>query len=350
MKRTIKKKASTASKKEYLAQPSKKDKPFAGNTEVMVSTGSTLLDLAISGSRVRGGGLPGGILVEAFGGSGTGKTVLLCEVAGYVQRMGGDTKFNDPEARLNKQFASMFDMDIDEMTIEEPDTVTEMFQDLETWEPRTKAKIHGVFTDSLAALSTNMEMENKDGDKMGMRRAKEFSEGFRKFARVLKQKNYLMVCSNQMRVNTDAGMFGQKYVTPGGEAIGFYASVRLRFSLKKKIKIEKKIKGKAFTKTIGIISTVEVFKNSTDAPYRTAEVYIIFDYGVDDIRANLQFLKDYSSQKVYFIDDVELAKEMDVSIKMVEEQGLEQALKNAVINLWQEMQDKFKTERKKKKR
>ena len=67
----------------------------------MISTGSTLLDLIISGTRVRGGGLPGGILVEIFGPSGTGKTVLLCEIGGVIQRQNGDVRYGDPEARLN---------------------------------------------------------------------------------------------------------------------------------------------------------------------------------------------------------------------------------------------------------
>jgi len=77
-------------------------------------------------------------------------------------------------------------------------------------------------------------MEDKDG--MGMRRAKEFSEECRKTCRVIADKNFLMVCSNQVRQNADAGPFGQKYRTPGGEAIGFYASLRLRCSGGQKIK------------------------------------------------------------------------------------------------------------------
>ena len=76
----------------------KEKKKYDGNDEVMISTGSTLLDLAISGGRKRGGGLPGGILVEIFGPSGCGKTVLLCEIAGGVQRQKGKIMFRDPEA------------------------------------------------------------------------------------------------------------------------------------------------------------------------------------------------------------------------------------------------------------
>lgn len=350
MKRTTKVKKLSSSKKDYLDKPTKKDRPYEGNTEKMISTGSTLLDLIISGTRVRGGGLPGGILVEIFGPSGTGKTVLLCEIGGAIQRQNGDVRYGDPEARLNHAFARMFDIDIEKMTITEPDTVTELFQSFEQWEPQGKGKVHGIMVDSLAALSTDMEMEKKEGDKMGMRRAKEFSEGLRKFARVLKQKNYLMVCSNQVRINVDAGPYGQKYSTPGGEAIGFYASVRLRVSLKEKIKKEKKVKGKTVKKIIGIVTNVEVYKNSVDAPYRTAEIYILFDYGIDDIRANLQFLKDFSSKTVYHLNGRELGKSMDGAIDIIEEEELEEELKDAVIDLWEEIQNSFETSRKKKKR
>lgn len=350
MKRTATKNKLSSSKKEYLNKQSEETTPFEGNTEQMISTGSTLLDLAISGTRVKGGGLPGGILVEIFGLFSTGKTVLLCEIGGAIQRAGGDVRYGDPEARLNYAFARMFDIDIDNVTITEPDTVTELFQSLDEWQPEGKGKIHGIMVDSLAALSTEMEMKEKEGDKMGMRRAKEFSEGLRKFARILKQKNYLMVCSNQVRVNVNAGPYGQKYSTPGGEAVGFYASVRLRTQLKDKIKKVKKIKGKEVKKTIGIVTTIDVYKSSVDAPYRSADVYILFDYGVDDIRANLQFLKNYSTKSVYHLNGRDLARSIDDAIAIVEDEGLEDELKEAVTVLWHEIQDSFIVKRKKKKR
>ena len=107
---------------------------------------------------------------------------------------------------------------------------SEVFQSVRDWVSEAEAEkgtIYGVFADSLAALSTEMEMG--EGDKMGMRRAKEFSEELRKTCRIITQQNVLMVCSNQIRQNLDAGPFGMKYKSPGGEAIGFYSSLRLRF-------------------------------------------------------------------------------------------------------------------------
>ena len=88
------------------------------NLDVVISTGSTLLDLAISGGRIYGGGLPAGIVVEIFGPTGSGKTSLLCEIGGAIQRQGGILKYLDPENRFNPQFARIFDLDID---IEDPE-------------------------------------------------------------------------------------------------------------------------------------------------------------------------------------------------------------------------------------
>jgi recombination protein RecA len=306
------------------------------------------LDLAISGGRVRGGGLPGGILVEAFGPSGSGKTVLLSEIAGGVQRQGGDIMFADPEARLNKQFASMFGLNLRDEDYSRPDTVTDLFKSIDEWEPTSfkKKKINGVFADSLAALSTKMEMDSKDGDKMGMRRAKEFSEALRKSARTLVKKNLLMVCSNQVRVNMDAGPYGQKYITPGGEAIGFYSSLRLRFTKPEKIWDKQKMVGKEVKRVIGVEVLIDVFKSSIWKPYRSASVYILFDYGIDDIRANLQYIKDFTKNTVYSIGDEKLDISLDKSIKIVEKNGWEDMLREQVIDLWEHIEAKFDSERK----
>jgi recombination protein RecA len=318
-----------------------------GNFGTIISSGSTLLDLALSGGRVRGGGLPGGILVEIFGPSGSGKTVFLSEIAGGVQRQGGDLIFHDPEARLNPQFAKLFGLELAEGTYFNPDTVPEVFEPVRTWKPTFQdgTVINGIFADSLAALSTDMEMEKKDGDKMGGRRAKEFSEGTRKTCRIIKDKNYLMVCSNQIRQNMDAMAFS-KYTTPGGEAIGFYASVRLKTQIIKKHKVEKTFKGKDISKIVGVRVEVEVFKSSIWEPFHNAPVTILFDYGIDDIRENLQFIKDYSKYNVYTLNGETLHKELAQAIRIIEEDHAEQELKEEVINLWEEREKTFKIERK----
>lgn len=335
--------------KRHATTVPKKKRKYEGNTSTVISTGSTLLDLAISGGRIRGGGIPGGILVEAFGPSGSGKTVLLSEIAGDIQRKGGENMFHDPEARLNKQFAQLFDLDTEKINYTIPNTIPEVFSSVRAWEPKG-VKINGVMADSLAALSTDMEMDNKEGDKMGMRRAKEFSEELRRTCRILAKNNLLMVCSNQVRVNMDAGPYGQKYTTPGGEAVGFYSSLRLRFSKPEKIKAKERIAGKEVTRVIGVRTEIEVFKSSVWKPYRTAPVTILFDYGIDDIRENLQFIKDFTKNTTYTVGGVGLGISMESAIQKVEKDGLEDALREEVIDLWEEIESKFNTERKPKKR
>jgi len=330
-----------AKKKTNVAE----EKAPEGNFETVISTGSTLLDLAISGGIKKGGGIPGGVFVEIFGPSGCGKTVLLCEIAGSVQRKGGQVRFDDPEARLNAKFAQMFDLDTDEIEYATPDKVTEVFANIRAWKPTDSAVINGTFTDSLAALSTDIEMDNDEGDKMGMRRAKEFSEGFRKNARIIAKKNYIMVCSNQVRENGDAGKYGVKFKSTGGFAISFYASLRLRASNPEKIWAERTVAGKKVKRCIGVETMFEVFKSSVWKPYHTAPVAIIFDYGVDDIRMNLQYIKDFTKNTTYQVGEIKLSNSMDESLIMVEKQSLQKKLRREVIELWEEIESKFVTER-----
>ncbi len=325
--------------------------------DTTISTGSTLLDLAISGGRFREGGIPLGILVEIFGPSGSGKTVLLCQIAGNMQKADGGIMFHDPEARLNKQFAKMFGLVPEDIEYTIPNTIPEVFKSVREWVPseeedETKRACgfhphHGVFADSLAALSTDMEMGDT-GDKMGMRRAKEFSEELRKTCRIITQRNLLMVCSNQIRQNMDAGPYGQRYKSPGGEAIGFYSSLRLRCSTAQKLKVKKSIKGKEHERVVGIKTEIEIFKSSVWKPYRKAPITIIFDYGIDQTRDNLKFIKEHTKDTVYRMGDKKLGKGIDKAIQTIEEEGLEQELKEEVINLWNEIEAQFACDRPKK--
>ena len=324
---------------------SKQGMEYDGDIGVMISTGSTLLDLAISGGRVRGGGIPGGILVEIFGPSGSGKTVLLSEAAGDVQRKSGEVMFNDPEARLNKQFAKIFGLNIDVMDYSTPDTVIEVFEAVRNWKPKKKNTIHGIFADSLAALSTDMEMGGED--KMGAKRAKDFSEQLRKTCRYLVKSNYLMMCSNQIRQSFD--QYGPKYKSPGGEALGFYSSLRLRTSFaltNSKIKREITIGSKKVNRIVGVNIEVDIFKSSVWKPYRTAPVTILFDYGIDDTRQNLQYIKDHTGAGVYTLGDKKLAVSMEKAIQIVEREDLEEKLRDQVIDLWESIESNFKSVRK----
>lgn len=321
---------------------------YDGNFDHVVSTGSTLLDLAISGNRIRGGGIPSGVMLIAYGPSQSGKTALLSEIAGNILNANGEVYFNDPEARLDQEFSSMFGMHLEEENYATPNTVTEVFKNLRDWNPKSTDVINGVFTDSLAALSTEMEMGSDDGDKMGGRRGKEFSEALRKHARIIKSKNYIFACSNQIREKMNAQAFESKVEFPGGKALWFYSSIVIRFNNPVKTKTKAKINGKEEFRVTGI--EVELIVEKTvDTPFRKAPLIITFGYGIDDIRANLEFVKKYKKLTTYCVKGENLGVSLEKAIKAVETQGLQKKLRNETIGLWEEIEALFKVDRIKKK-
>lgn len=347
MQRTKSNNPLSAQVKKHANSSPKQKEEYEGSNAV-ISTGSTLLDLAISGGRFRGGGIPTGILVEIFGPSGAGKTVLLCELAGAIRRLNGDVQFHDPEARINQQFARMFGLDFasDRVDYQITKTIPDVFQAVRKWKPESWEQTNGIFADSLAALSTELEMDSDEGDKMGMRRAKEFSQELRRTCSFITEKNLLMVCSNQIRQNNDAGPYGQKYTSPGGMAIGFYASLRLKVSSPKKNKDKEKLAGKEIERVTGVQTEIEVYKSSVWKPYRTAPIAISFDYGIDDIRENLKFIKAYSGNNFYAMNGIKLSNSLDESISMVESSNLESELKEEVIDRWEFIEGLFEKNRK----
>lgn len=306
----------------------------------VISTGSTLLDLAISGKRIRGGGIPAGIIVEFFGPSGVGKTALLAEACASAQAKGGEAYFQDPEARLDMEYSRIYGMDLKEKgKYGRPDTVMEFFDNIRSWKPSNPEAINVVAGDSLTALSTKMELEDKD--EYGMRRAKEFSQELRKTCRMIRNNNWIILCSNQIR-----GGAGGEFV-PGGHGIPFYSSVRIRVGKPasgSKIKSNITLEGsrKSLEKIIGIKSTCIVKKNTVDDPYREANIYIIFGYGIDDIRGNLMFIKEVTGNTKYDCVNKEIGF-IDKAIAYIEENDLEKELREKTIDLWLEIEDKFRT-------
>lgn len=326
-------------KKSAGASPSKIGQP---DFKRMLSTGSTLLDLAISGGRVHGGGVPAGILLEIYGKSSSGKTSILSELCGSAQSKGGDVIYLDPEARFDKEYSRIYGVELRKENYYKPDTVSGMFDIIAKWKPTDPSAINIIAADSLAALSTDLEMEK--GDKMGMRRAKEFSEGLRKYCRQLEGNGWILACSNQVR----QGDYGD--VTPGGKAVEFYASLRISINRVDKIVREKAIEGGSKVKrVIGIESKCEITKSSVDKPFRVVPIYIIFDYGIDDIRANLQWLKDVLGDTTYDAIDKSY-QNLDRAVIHIEDNDLEKELREKVINIWAEIEEKFNQQRKRKSR
>jgi RecA/RadA recombinase len=325
----------------------------------IVSTGSTLLDLAISGGRIYKGGIPACILMEVHGPSGSGKTSILSEIGSSAQLQGGEVMYQDPEARMDREYARIYGIELDKSNYHRPETVEEVFKLVKKWKTDKKPKT--LLTDSLAALTTDLELSDK-GDKMGMRRAKEFSSGFRVNARLIAEM--LWVCSNQEREG-DNGV-----VTPGGKAIPYYSSLRVRCKQIKRIEIDKKFLPKSFlqsedakklskkelskegvevTQSIGICSECFVTKSTIDDPYRSALIYVVAGYGLDDVRGNLQYLKDMMKLNGYPTPDGKNYMGMDQAIQHIEEVGLHQELKDQTIEIWHEVQELFRFNRSRKK-
>lgn len=337
--------------KEHSKTPVNKKTGYEGNAGTIISTGSTLLDLAISGGRIRGGGIPTGIMVVGYGPSSTGKTIMACEFAGDVQRKGGKISYKDSEGRLNKEFAEIFDLNINEINYSQPEVIPDAFKDLFNPKKKDDSKVlHAYIVDSLAALSTTLEMENEEGDKMGGRRAKEFSMYLRKSKLAIAKANTILFCTNQIRENMDGGAWARKDVNPGGKAIEFYSSLILRFTKFQKIKKQITVKGEKVKRAIGINGIIEVDKSSIWKPHREAPITILFDYGIDDIRENLEFCKKYSDSDDYFVGGTMLGKKINKAIETVEDSGLESKLKEQTIDLWEEIESKFEEKRKPKKR
>ena len=186
-----------------------------------------------------------------------------------------------------------------------------------------------------------------------MKRAKDFSTCLRKTCRIIANEGWLIACSNQIR----QGTVGQ--TTPGGNAIPFYSSLRLKirpFPTKPKItqsktvivgeKDGKPIK-KSFERVIGVRSVVEVVKSSVDVPFRTAPIYIMFNYGIDDIRANLQWFKEVTDEGSYDVFDRKY-KALNDAVAYIEDKGYEDRLRDRVIDMWETIEASFKSTRRKK--
>jgi len=320
----------------------------------VISTGSTLVDLAISGGRIPSGGLPTGIMVEIFGPSGWGKTALSVEIGSRVQAMGGVADYYDPEGRLDKEYARLFGLRLSPEHYHRPETVLDFFHN-NVWNWDELHPDNDQLVCKICDSSTSLNPTwDSDQDARGQRRAKEINEGCRRSALKIARPNRLLLFTSQVRENTNVRIPGQSTeVVPGGKGIPFYSSLRIRVGpsgMGSKVKKKIKFGRKDMEKVIGICSEVKIEKSSIDDPFRKAFFYFIFGYGIDDIRANLVWLKDIAGATSYsgLIDGVDsrLGVGLEDAIKVVERESLEPPLKSTVQKKWRELQEAFQTERK----
>jgi recombination protein RecA len=257
-----------------------------------VSTGSTILDLAISNRK--NGGMPAGKFIELSGLEGTGKSLLCAQMIAETQRRGGLAVFFDSEFAVDKTFWSALGIKVQDVNYVTFVTLEELFTKLELCigaaRKISKDRLVTIFVDSLTQASVESEMEGEHGvSGYNTGKAIVIAKAMRKITGLIARQRILTVFTNQLRYNmsTNGNPNAEKWITPGGKAFPYACSVRVRF-----VSLGKLTKGDGANKqVIGMKCQAQVIKNRMGPNWRTAAFEIHYDSGIQNYKSWIDFMK-----------------------------------------------------------